>query len=304
MSHENKLDPLKVYVNTLIENLNKDIPDNIDLILDGGAFNGGYQLGILIYLKQLEAKKSINIGRISGCSVGAIMGAMYVGNYLDQGIKYYEKILDHYRCNSNLVKLSSLVTEFVYKYVDDVSIYNDKLYINYYNLQTVEQKVISRYKTKDDLIDAIIKSSYIPYVIDGNIHYKGCCDGFLPYIFPENDKQILYIYLQPLQKIKNMLYIKNEENVWPRLLTGIVDINNFFSGVKAEFCSYRNEWTLYDTYIFRIKELFVLIVVLSLNYLQKIIDNIPCGIKNNIYVIRILSILKSLYNDLFRHILL
>ena len=33
MSHENKLDPLKVYVNTLIENLNKDIPDNIDLIL-------------------------------------------------------------------------------------------------------------------------------------------------------------------------------------------------------------------------------------------------------------------------------
>ena len=306
MSNKNSnLNPLRLYVNTLIDNLNKDkIPKDVDLILDGGAFNGGYQLGMLIYLKELENMKIINIDKVSGCSVGALMGAMYIGNYLDASINYYKKLLQYYRCNSDLIKLSSLITEFIYECVDDISIFNDKLYVTYYDLKTVKQIVVSKYETKDDLIDALIKSTYIPYVIDGNIQYKGCCDGFLPYIFPKNEKPLLFIYLQPLQKIKNMLYIKNEEDVWPRLLTGIVDINNFFLGTSSEFCSYVNNWSLCDTYIFRIKELIALLIVLGLNFIQRIFGNIPEGIKENAYVIRILTILKFLYKDIYRHIFL
>ena len=88
MSNEmDSLNPIKLYINTLIDNLNREkIPKNIDLILDGGAFNGGYQLGIIIYLKELENMKILNIDKISGCSVGAIMGAMYVSNCLDKSI--------------------------------------------------------------------------------------------------------------------------------------------------------------------------------------------------------------------------
>ena len=57
---KDRFNPLIIYINTLIENLNADcIPEEIDLVLDGGAFNGGYQLGILIYLNELEKNKHI-----------------------------------------------------------------------------------------------------------------------------------------------------------------------------------------------------------------------------------------------------
>tara|TARA_Y100000389_G_C17463642_1_gene523700 strand:+ start:1237 stop:2157 length:921 start_codon:yes stop_codon:yes gene_type:complete len=306
MSNEtNKINPLKLYIETLIEKIDDNyIVNDINLILDGGAFNGGYQLGILLYLKELENKKIININKISGCSVGAIMGAMYISNSLSEGIDYYGTLLKYYQWNSDLSQLSRLINDFVNKNINDVTIFNDKLYITYYDLINIKQTVVSKYASKNDLIDALIKSSYIPGVVDGNINYHGCCDGFLPYIFPKKDKQILYIYLQPFYKIKNMLYVKNENNVWPRLLIGMTDINNFFLGKHSEFCSYVNKWSLSDTYIFRIKELIVLFIVLILNYIEKFIENIPERIKHNEYVLRIKTILKFLYKDIFRHILL
>ena len=101
-----------------------------------------------------------------------------------------------------------------------------------------------------------------------------------------------------------MLYVKNEENVWPRLLTGIVDVNNFFIGASSEFCSYRNQWSLFNIYNFRIKEIFVLLIIFILNRLQDICNYIPKEMKNNIYITRLLSILRLLYKDVFRHILL
>jgi hypothetical protein len=70
------------YVIKLIENLPDDIknvkePIKIDLVLDGGLFNGSYQVGALYFLKEMENRKYIKIERISGCSVGSIVG-LYV----------------------------------------------------------------------------------------------------------------------------------------------------------------------------------------------------------------------------------
>ena len=46
---------LNVFIKSLIENIpNNHIPKNIDLVLDGGAFNGIYMLGGLFYIKELE----------------------------------------------------------------------------------------------------------------------------------------------------------------------------------------------------------------------------------------------------------
>ena len=46
------------YIDKLISNIDKNnIPKTIDLILDGGAFNGSYQIGGLLYLKRMENKK-------------------------------------------------------------------------------------------------------------------------------------------------------------------------------------------------------------------------------------------------------
>ena len=57
---------IDTYIKTLIENIPKDnIYPNLDLILDGGAFNGGYMMGSIYFLKYLERKKIVTIHRLS-----------------------------------------------------------------------------------------------------------------------------------------------------------------------------------------------------------------------------------------------
>ena len=64
------------YVNKLIENLPESSKklQNIDLVLDGGLFNGSYLVGALYFLKEMERRQYIKIDRISGCSIGSIVG--------------------------------------------------------------------------------------------------------------------------------------------------------------------------------------------------------------------------------------
>ena len=40
-------------------------------------------LGSLYYIKELEEQNKITIERVSGCSIGAFLGAMYLLNRLD-----------------------------------------------------------------------------------------------------------------------------------------------------------------------------------------------------------------------------
>ena len=68
----------------------------IDIVLESGAANGFYQLGILFYLAALERKKIIKINRISGSSIGAIVGFYYFTNELESLIKDYTKLKQHF----------------------------------------------------------------------------------------------------------------------------------------------------------------------------------------------------------------
>ena len=61
------------YIENLASNYTiRDNPIAIDLVLDGGAFNGFYQLGSLKLIKQLEKKGYLKVNKISGVSVGSI----------------------------------------------------------------------------------------------------------------------------------------------------------------------------------------------------------------------------------------
>ena len=53
----------------LVDELIKNLPasnkiEEINLVLDNGAFNGLYLFGILIYLKKMESLKRIKINKI------------------------------------------------------------------------------------------------------------------------------------------------------------------------------------------------------------------------------------------------
>lgn len=246
-------DILKI-INTLIEQLPNEVkndtnPIEIDLILDGGGFNGSYLIGALLFLKEMENRNFIKIKRISGCSIGSLIGFLYLIDKLDLVSVLYNIFMTHFKENYNFKNYKQLKKHLSDKipYVnnDICSIVNNKLFIKYNNIQTGVKKVKCRYKNIDEIFNSIIRSSYVPYLTDGNIaHENKYVDGINPYFFKKQpNRKILFLDLAGTDKITYILNIKNEKTNLYRVLTGILDIHIFLTKKGETFmCSYVDEW--------------------------------------------------------------
>ena len=243
------------YVNKFIKNLPEDFKNNknplhLDIVLDGGIFNGSYLIGALYFLKEMEKQNFIKINRISGCSIGSIIAFIYIIDCLDISENFYSIIFEQFK-NTNQLNINIILNQFLEnKIPDDIcSKVNNKLFITYYNIKTHNKKVKYIYKDKQDIINTILKSSYIPFVMDGNILFqKKYIDGINPYIFKiKNNTKILHLDLFGFDKLKYLINIKNEKTNFHRILGGLLDIHNFFiKQSNTDMCSYVNDWTFYD----------------------------------------------------------
>jgi hypothetical protein len=275
------------YVIKLIENLPDDIknvkePIKMDIVLDGGIFNGSYHVGALYFLKEMEKRKYIKIERISGCSVGSIVGFLYFIDNLDLMPKLYDLIYKEFRQTYNLNLIKELKKHLQQHIPSDIcERVNGRFYITYNNIKKGTKPVKSVYRDVDDIINTIIKSSYIPYLIDGNVlHENKSIDGITPFIFKEREKKVLYLDLFGSDKLGNLLNVKNEKSNYHRILSGLLDIHSFFiKQSNTPMCSYVNDWT-YSNICF--------------NYIKTIIERI-C-----IYLIHVLIFVKKHFSVEFK----
>jgi hypothetical protein len=243
------------YVEKFIKNLPEELkntknPIKLDLVLDGGIFNGSYLVGALYFLKEMEKRNYVKICRISGCSIGSIVAFVYLIDCLDISESFYNIIFEQLKKTYNLNINQALHSILEDKIPDDIcSKVNNKLYITYTNIEKRKSKVKCTYKNKEDIINTIIKSSYIPFLMDGNILFENkYIDGINPYIFKtRNDRKILHLDLFGYDKIKYLINIKNEKTNFHRILSGLLDIHNFFiKQTNTDMCSYVNEWSLFN----------------------------------------------------------
>ena len=250
---------LNTFINTLIENIpEKNLPPELDLVLDGGAFNGVYMLGGLFYIKELESREKLKIKRVSGCSIGAILGILFLLNKMDISIEICNSSYKYLRRHQDLKKVVVLFKKILNDVVkeEDLIVVNNRFYLTYFDTIKGKQIIKKRYKSKSELIDNIIKSLYVPYLIDRKpTDDDGCIDGAFPYMFKsrENKRKVLFLNLQSFDKIKKMIFIKNEKNIYPRLLEGLMDTHRFFETNKSNnMCSYVNDWSIIDILFFRL----------------------------------------------------
>jgi hypothetical protein len=257
---------IQKYVEKFIENLPEELKNNknpikIDLVLDGGIFNGSYLVGALYFLKEMEKRNYIKIYRISGCSIGSIVAFIYIIDCLDISENFYNIIFDQLKNTHNLNISQVLHSILENKIPEDVcDKVNNKLYITYTNIKKRTKKIKCVYKNKEEIINTIIKSSYIPFVMDGNILFENkYIDGINPYIFKIiNDRQILHLDLFGYDKINYLINIKNEKTNFHRILSGLLDIHNFFiKQTNTDMCSYVNEWTLLNKSRFFLKTIII-----------------------------------------------
>jgi hypothetical protein len=279
------------YVNKLIQNLPENItnaktPLVIDLVLDGGIFNGSYLIGALYFLKEMEKKNYIKIDRISGCSIGSVAAFLYYIDGLDLMPTLYDIVNKDFRQTYKLRVIKDLKTHLIDHIPKNIcDKVHKKMFICYNDVLKGVKKVKSKYKNIDELLNTIIRSCYIPFLTDGKDLYENkYIDGINPYIFEqEPNKKILHLDLFGYDKLGNLLNVKNEKTNFHRILSGLLDIHSFFiKQTNTSMCSYVNDWTIVDKGIFNIKigleKVFIYLLCLFL-FIQK---RIPEEWKNNI----------------------
>ena len=304
---------LSQYIDNLIQNIPKrETPYELDVVLEGGLFNGSYELGILIFLKELEKKNYLKVNRLSGTSIGAVGAFKYLTNKLEASIQNYERFRNHVRTHFNLNILKQIIDDDIASLTPDMfeKIKHDVLYINYFDVKKKEQILEPRYLSKEHLRNTILKSCHIPFLSDGT-----CCiqdngrlllDGGLPYIFPERErrlnKRILYISISAASKIKTMFNTKNEKTIHGRSLEGILDIYNFLlKQKKTTMCSFVDTWSLQEFMLLRFKHGVITIAVYII-YLSIIIGRwvVPLAEKSELYH-KMLPIWRDVCQDWFLH---
>ena len=283
---------IQQYVNKLMDNLpdhikKTDNPLKIDVVLDGGVFNGSYLAGALHFLKEMEKRKYIIVERISGCSIGSIAGFLYAMDRLDLITNLYEEFNKEFKetYSLNIIKyIKGNLMEFSNE--ENLKKINSKLYITYYNIIKGTKKVKSQYKNWDELSDTLIKSCFFPYLINGDLVYKNkYLDGISPYIFNEQPgRKILYMELFSSDKICGIINIKNEKTNHHRILTGLLDIHNFFiKESRTVMCCYVNEWNLFDKFYYKLKTIFKKFFTYIIYFIVIIKKHVNIDINNTIY---------------------
>ena len=268
-----------MYIDNLAHNyIVSNEPLIFDLVLDGGAFNGFYQLGCLKLLKVLENKKYLKIRRISGVSVGAILGFYYITNRLDDFENDFTDIRNYFRDNLHVGLYRSHLKNRIDLSCVKLDSFQNMLHIAYNNITKGERIVQNTYEDKNDLYEAISRSSHLPKISNGDFFhsYKNECytDGLYPYIFNNRDdninSKIIYITLTKLANIKTILSTKKELNISGRIIEGALDMHKLLCLKQAtNFCSFVNEWKTIDYIGIRIKHIIYVIIIYILSSIEK-----------------------------------
>lgn len=277
----------------------------IDLVLESGAANGSYHLGCMMYLQGLEQKKIIKIDRISGSSIGSIIAIYYFTDTLSEFFCDYKKLRNCFKEHLNVNILKTILEKKINQ-IDTrtFNIIKSKLYVVFHSIKEKQQITKTNFKDKDDLLYSILKSSHIPYIINGNYFFEynddKFFDGGIPYIFPERNSEtnIVYISINNLYNLSGIISVKKEKNNYGRFLKGALDAHQLFLyDKKGVFCSYVNKWNIFDYFILRIKQIILKISFYALILIYIIFNFINNYIGDFVFIQNINTVCKNIYRD-------
>jgi hypothetical protein len=289
------------YVNKLIDNLPDEFkqqktPLRLDLVLDGGMFNGSYLVGAVHFLKEMERRKYIKVERVSGVSVGSIVALLYLSDSLESMPDLYNIFYNELK-SSNTMSCIQQIKQHLTVDKDLYTQLNNKLYISYNNIEKRTKSFKCVYKSNDDVYDAIAKSCHLPFLIDGKLLYKKkYLDGVNPYMFkPCSSRKILHLDLFGYDKMLHFFNVKNEKTNCHRVLSGMLDIHNFYiKQTDTQMCSYVNDWGIINRSRSSIKSIYETVLVYTVCILS-ILGRYTNGLETSIFYKLFARIVKECF---------
>ncbi len=299
---------LKCYIKTMAQNSlqEKDEvnPLNIDLVISGGAFNGAYAYGVVLYLLELVEQKKMVIHNVSGCSIGAVVALCTVCNNLDPVfLKSWCDIKNDFRDNQKLTYIKPFITECVnacIKDEDDISKIQNRLFITKTDMNSGEHIVKSTWSSKTELEEDLISSSFLPYLVDGSSRYKNqYVDGIHPHIFKNADRKCMYIDLQSHYNNRwiKSIFTASEKNPDQRVLEGLQECSKFLNDEHSYLCSWVHKWNIWGYAVIRLQFIIAYTFLVVVEYINAI--NLPDRIKTNRLYKGIIDTLIKLIHDSF-----
>jgi len=193
---------------------------NIGLVLSGGGFKGVAHAGAIKAFEELDVIPKY----VSGSSAGAIVGALYAGNYSSHDIKNFIKKTPVFKLNRFTRKKAGFLDSE--KFEDDLNSFlpqnsfealSKKLFITATNLVEGNTKVFS----KGELIKPILASAafpgvFTPVMIGGELYADGgILDNFPIKPLKKKCDLIIGIDVSPIKKPK-ITDFKHSYNVMQR----------------------------------------------------------------------------------------
>lgn len=279
-------------INTLpacVKNANS--PLIVDLILSGGLFNGGYMLGALLFLKEMETRNYVKVTRISTCSISSLLGVLYITDKLETICNNNYKLLFNQLVETKSMNCMLELRKYVHIDPSDLLQINNKLYISYYNVHKQKKNTRCHFKTTDILYESLMKSCFLPFVLNNEVVYKNkYIDGITPHVFKRKNTgvKLLYIDVVLCDKFFDLFNVKNEYSNIHRALIGILDIHKFFlkDFASTSLCRFVNtrhiRHAVFNYMIGLFEKLMILMVVLCVLVddilIYSRIKNVLCGL--------------------------
>lgn len=295
---------VKKLVNNLPDEITKGTTQSVDVILDGGAFNGCYLLGALYFLKEMEKRNYIKVNRISGCSVGSVAAFFYMIDRLDLMEYFHNYAVNEIQTNYCLEKLIDYDAMFKNKFFEMPAniceIVNKRLFITYNNIIDKKTVVKSTYKNGDDVMETVVKSCYVPFLVGNSLLYKGkYMDGINPHMFSlekHKNRKIIYLDLFGYDKFKYMINVKNEKCGFHRILSGLLDIHNFYiKQSSTDMCSYVNDWSIFHKTRHFLKKVLEQLILYSMYFILILKKCIPISVQESLMYIIVSKIIYEVY---------
>ena len=296
------------FIQACIENLNEDnVPNEINLVLDGGAFGGAYTLGGLLYLRELVNKKIVVVKQASGTSIGAILGTCFVANQLDSiSHELLQRLLGYVKNTGTLELAMELVDEiFDWESFIKHGGNDNRMIISYTDLSKPHTNYISHFDDRKHLLDCLKMSIHLPWITTESCTVNGrFIDGISPKLIRDTEAPTLFISTMTISYFGRSVTTKGESNFVPRIITGIEDVHHFFSKTaKSNLCSYVNEWSFFSLMAFRSRDILSLMVYLAYQLSNMVSNYVPDTISENYIFCKIVDILSQLWRDFITQII-
>lgn len=305
---------LEPFLNALLENLHDDkVPSRIDVVLEGGALNGAYEAGVMCYIRELERRKKTQVVRISGVSCGALIAVLYLTSKIDKIDELYSKLTENLLDSGTFDKLHEIIHGVLGDVSDeDAKSLTGRLFVTYMDLTSQSRQVVSEYNTKNDLIEVLKKSSYLPGFIDGELLTADqCMDGGTPYVFPfdiekrkDNNYKTLYVKLSSLNLLREALSTKSDLNVARRAVEGIQRTHDLLKDKQSnQLVSFVEDWTFKDYSINSVGRLVWLLMTIIVRITVVLLAYIPSDVKQSGIYRRLTSLFKEMWIDFGHRVL-